>query len=59
MCVSTTAREALMRGFRVVIDPDATGTCALKIEGLAAQTADEVRRSAVLHLVSMGATVLR
>jgi nicotinamidase-related amidase len=58
MCVSTTAREALVRDFRVVIDPDATGTRALEHEGLAAQSADEVRRTAMLHLASMGATLL-
>ena len=58
MCVSTTAREALMRGFRVMIDPEATGTRALALDGLASQSADEVRRSAMLHLVSMGASVL-
>ena len=58
MCVSTTAREGLMRGFRVLIDPEATGTRALELDGLARQSADEVRRSAVLHLVSMGVSVL-
>ena len=58
MCVSTTAREALMLGFRVVIDPEATGTRALEQVGLAKQSADDVRRSAMLHLVSMGASVL-
>jgi nicotinamidase-related amidase len=58
MCVSTTAREALMRGYRVFIDPEATGTCALELAGLARQSADEVRRSAMLHLVSMGASLV-
>jgi nicotinamidase-related amidase len=58
MCLSTTAREALIRGFDVVIDHDGTGACALKHELLGMQSADDVRRSALLQLVSMGATVV-
>jgi nicotinamidase-related amidase len=54
MCVSTSAREALIRGFEVAIDPDATGACDLKQPLLGQQTADEVRRSALLHLANMG-----
>lgn len=57
MCVSTSAREALIRGFGVVIDHDATGACALEHPVLGMQSADEVRRSALLHLVNMGASV--
>lgn len=30
MCVSTTAREALMRGLRVAVDPDGTGAGAAR-----------------------------
>jgi len=59
MCVATTAREALMRGFAVSVDPDATGAADLKHEDLGRQTADDVRRSALLHLTHMGATVFR
>jgi nicotinamidase-related amidase len=57
MCLSTCAREALSRGFQVLLDPEATGSCDLYSELLGRQTADEVRRSALLHLSSMGATV--
>ena len=59
MCVSTTAREALVRGFDVVIDPDATGARELDHELLGHQSADEVRRSALLHLVNLGVTIER
>jgi nicotinamidase-related amidase len=57
MCVSTSAREALVRGYDVVIDPTATGARDLEHPLLGAQTANEVRRSAMLQLVHMGATV--
>lgn len=57
MCVSTSVREALVRGFEVVVDPEATGAHALEHEVLGRQSADEVRRSALLQLADMGATV--
>jgi nicotinamidase-related amidase len=57
MCLSTSAREALSRGFEVVVDPNATGARDLEDEALGRQTADEVRRSALLHLRNMGVTV--
>lgn len=57
MCVSTSSREALVRGFEVEIDPLATGARDLDNEVLGRQTADEVRRSALLHLANMGATI--
>ncbi|MGI8772744.1 MAG: cysteine hydrolase family protein [Acidobacteriaceae bacterium] len=57
MCVSTSAREALVRGFDVAIDAEATGACELNDQALGRQTADEVRRSALLHLVNMGVTI--
>jgi nicotinamidase-related amidase len=56
-CVSTTTREAIMSNLEVSIDPDATGACDMTHEILGKQTADEVRRSALLHLASMGATI--
>jgi nicotinamidase-related amidase len=56
-CVSTSAREALIRGFRVYLDPLATGSCDMKDDTLGTQTADEVRRFSLLHLVSMGASL--
>jgi nicotinamidase-related amidase len=58
MCVSTSAREALMRGFDVCVDPRATGACDLVHASLGKQSADEVRRTALLQLSSMGATIL-
>lgn len=57
-CVSTTAREAIMRDLTVYLDPNATGACALQQETLGALTADEVKRSALLQLVGMGAYLL-
>ncbi len=33
-CVSTTAREAIMRDLTVYLDPNATGACALQQETL-------------------------
>lgn len=57
MCVSTSAREALVRGFGVVVDPEATGARDLEHEVLGRQSADEVRRSALLQLANMGAII--
>ena len=54
-CVSTTAREAIMAGLTVLLDPSATGACELNDERLGRLTAEEVRRSALLQLVNMGA----
>jgi nicotinamidase-related amidase len=59
MCVSTCVREALIRGFDVSVDPDATGARDLEDPVLGRQTADEVRRSALLQLTNMGATIAR
>jgi nicotinamidase-related amidase len=59
MCVSTSAREGLVRGFDVAIDPDGTGACDLHDKMLGYQSADAVRRSALLHLVNMGVTIER
>jgi nicotinamidase-related amidase len=57
MCVSTSAREALVRGFEVEVDGLATGARDLEDDLLGRQTADEVRRTALLHLSNMGVTV--
>jgi nicotinamidase-related amidase len=57
MCVSTSAREALVRGFDVAVDPDATGARDLEDAILGRLSADEVRRSALLHLQNMGVTM--
>jgi len=59
MCLASSAREALVRGFEVSVDPDATGARDLEDEVLGRQTADEVRRSALLHLTNMGVTLAR
>jgi nicotinamidase-related amidase len=57
MCLSTSVREALIRGFDVQVDPEATGARDLEDPVLGKLTADEVRRSALLQLVHMGATL--
>lgn len=59
MCLSTTVREGLIRGFEVFIDPEATGARDLEDEVLGHQPADEVRRSALLHLINMGARIVQ
>jgi nicotinamidase-related amidase len=56
-CVSTTAREAIMLDLDVSLDPNATGACDINHELLGDITADEVRRSALLHLANMGAKI--
>lgn len=58
MCVSTTAREGLMRGLTVSVDPDGTGACDLEHPLLGLQSADEVRRSALLHLSQLGVRII-
>jgi len=57
-CVSTTAREAIMAGLTVWLMPNATGACEMTHEILGNQTADEVRRTALLQLASMGARII-
>jgi len=56
-CVSTTSREAIMAGLEVVLDPEATGACDISHPQLGRMTAEEVRRSALLQLVNMGAHI--
>jgi nicotinamidase-related amidase len=58
MCLSTTSREALVRGFQVSVDPDATGSGELEDERLGKLSADQVRLSALLHLQHMGVTMV-
>jgi len=58
MCLSTSVREALVRDFEVAVDPDATGARDINDDHLGQQSADEVRRSALLQLVNMGATIV-
>ena len=57
MCVSTTAREALMRGLRVAIDPDATAGYPVCHPLLGELSADEVRRTALLYLSHLGVII--
>lgn len=57
MCLSTSAREALVRGFEVSIDPNGTGGKALHDPLLGEQSAEEVRRTALLQLTHMGVTL--
>ncbi len=58
MCVSTTAREALMRGLGVAIDARATGTFAIE-SSAGSFPADVIHRSALAQLETMGATIRR
>jgi nicotinamidase-related amidase len=57
MCLSTSVREALIRGFDVLVDPEATGARDLEDPVLGRLSANEVRRSALLQLLHMGATL--
>jgi nicotinamidase-related amidase len=57
-CVSTTAREAIMADLTVFIDPAATGSCDIEHELLGRLSAEEVRRTALLQLANMGATII-
>jgi len=57
MCLSTSVREALVRGFDVTVDPNATGARDLEDAVLGSQTAEDVKRSALLQLTHMGASV--
>jgi nicotinamidase-related amidase len=57
MCVSTTAREALMCGLAVAVDPDASGCSAIRHPLLGEQSAEEVRRTALLHLSHLGVAI--
>jgi nicotinamidase-related amidase len=59
MCLSTAAREGLIRGFQVYLDPEATGARDLHDAVLGSQSADEVRRSAILQLLNMGAQLIQ
>ncbi len=58
MCVSTTAREALMRGLGVAIDVRATGTRAIE-SSAGSFTADVIHRSELAQLETMGVEVRR
>lgn len=58
MCLATSVREALVRGFAVAVDPEATGACDIEHEVLGGQTAYEVRRTALLQVTHMGASVV-
>jgi nicotinamidase-related amidase len=57
MCVSTTAREALMRGLHVAVDPMGTGGVTIQHELLGVQSAEEVHRTALLHLSHLGVRI--
>lgn len=56
-CVSTTAREAIMKGLEVFIDPETTGTCAMEHALLGKLSALESRSAALLQLENMGAVI--
>jgi nicotinamidase-related amidase len=58
MCVSTTAREALMRGLAVAIDARASGTRAID-SSVGSFPADVIHRSALAQLETMGVEIRR
>ena len=49
--------SAAMRGLEVSVDPEATGSCDIDHRLLGTQTADEVKRSALLHLTQLRARI--
>ena len=57
MCVSTTAREALMLGLPTALEADACGSRAIEAPGIGHIDGDEAHRAALLHLASMGASI--
>ena len=57
-CVSTTAREAIMKDLNVILDVHATGACGISDPVLGTLSAVEVRRSALIQLAGMGATII-
>ena len=56
-CLSTTAREALDRGYTVAIDPDGTASIDLAHPLLGALEASVIKQSALLQLNQMGAAI--
>ena len=56
-CLSTSAREAYVRGFRVAVDPDGTACRPIHHDLLGEQSAEEVRRTALLHLANLGVEI--
>lgn len=57
VCLSTSAREAYIRGFDVSVDPNGTASRPIQHPILGEQTAQEVRRSALLHLAGLGVAI--
>jgi nicotinamidase-related amidase len=57
MCVSTTAREALMLGLPTVIQADGCSSRPIENPGIGRVDGDEAHRVALLHLASMGASI--
>jgi nicotinamidase-related amidase len=58
MCVSTTAREGLMRELAVAIDARATGTRAIE-SSVGSFAAELMHKSALAQLETMGVTIRR
>src|SRR5262249_51725785 len=58
MCVSTTAREALMRGLSVTVDSEGTGGFRIWHPLRGEQTAEEVLRTALLQLSPLGVKIM-
>ncbi len=58
MCVSTTAREGISRGFKVSVDYRGTATCGIEHPVLGSMCAEEVRRTSLLHLANIGIEIV-
>lgn len=57
-CVSTTAREAIMEGYTVIVDSNGTGTCSIVHPLLGELTATDSKKAALMQLAEMGAIIL-
>ncbi len=58
MCVATTAHEAIVRGFKVYIDPYATGARDIEHPVLGRLSYEEVRRTAMIQLYDVGVNIV-
>lgn len=57
-CISSTAREGVVRGFKVYVDAVASGSRTIDHDCLGQLSAEEVHRSALIHLADLGVKIL-
>lgn len=57
-CVSSTAREGVVRGFKVYVDALASSSRSIGHGALGSLSAEEVHRSALIHLADLGVKIL-